>query len=271
MSETASTRTVLVTGSSRGIGRAVALSLADAGYDVVVHCRASRAQAEEVCREIEAKGRKARLLTFDVTDREAARETLAADCEAHGAYWGVVLNAGIHRDAPLVGLEEDDWDSVLKTDLDAFYNVLKPVLLPMCRKRRGRVVVMSSVSGLYGTRGQTNYSAAKAGLIGAAKALAMELASRGITVNAVAPVSSTRAWFRTKSANAFSPSFRCAARAVPKKWPRSCASFSRKTPPTSREASSPSPEVSDGTRRHHRHGLSLALGQRLADRARSPL
>lgn len=187
MSETASTRTVLVTGSSRGIGRAVALSLADAGYDVVVHCRASQAQAEEVCREIEAKGRKARLLTFDVTDRQAAREALEADCEAHGAYWGVVLNAGIHRDAPLVGLEEDDWDSVLKTDLDAFYNVLKPVLLPMCRKRRGRVVVMSSVSGLYGTRGQTNYSAAKAGLIGAAKALAMELASRGITVNAVAP------------------------------------------------------------------------------------
>lgn len=187
MSGTASSRTVLVTGSSRGIGRAVALSLADAGYDVVVHCLASRAQAEEVCREIEAKGRNARLLTFDVTDREAARGTLAADCEAHGAYWGVVLNAGIHRDAPLVGLEEDDWDSVLKTDLDAFYNVLKPVLLPMCRKRRGRVVVMSSVSGLYGTRGQTNYSAAKAGLIGAAKALAMELASRGITVNAVAP------------------------------------------------------------------------------------
>ena len=200
MSETASTRTVLVTGSSRGIGRAVALSLADAGYDVVVHCRASREQAEDVCREIEAEGRKARLLTFDVTDRRAAREALEADCEAHGAYWGVVLNAGIHRDAPLVGLEEDDWDSVLKTDLDAFYNVLKPVLLPMCRKRRGRVVVMSSVSGLYGTRvvmssvsglygtrGQTNYSAAKAGLIGAAKALAMELASRGITVNAVAP------------------------------------------------------------------------------------
>ena len=146
MSDTASSRTVLVTGSSRGIGRAVALSLADAGYDVVVHCRASRAQAEEVCREIEAKGRKARLLAFDVTDRQAAREALEADCEAHGAYWGVVLNAGIHRDAPLVGLEEDDWDSVLKTDLDAFYNVLKPVLLPMCRKRRGRVVVMSSVS-----------------------------------------------------------------------------------------------------------------------------
>lgn len=187
MPDTNFSRTVLVTGSSRGIGRAIALALANAGYDVVVHCRNSRDEALEVCREIEKRGRKARLLVFDVTDRDAARVELTADVEAHGAYWGVVVNAGIHRDAPLVGLSDEDWDDVVASGLDGFYNVLKPVLLPMCRTKRGRIVVMSSVSGLYGTRGQTNYSAAKAGLIGAAKALAMELASRGITVNAVAP------------------------------------------------------------------------------------
>lgn len=187
MFETSPARTVLITGSTRGIGRAVALTLAREGYDIVVHGRRDAEAGRALCQEIEALGRRARLVLFDVTDRAAAREILTADIEANGAYWGVVVNAGIHRDAPLVGMEEKDWDDVLRTDLDGFYNVLHPALLPMCRKRRGRVVVMSSVSGLYGTRGQTNYSAAKAGLIGAAKALAMELASRGITVNAVAP------------------------------------------------------------------------------------
>lgn len=187
MTDTTSTRSVLVTGSSRGIGRAVALRLAAAGYEVVVHCRTRIDEARETVEAIRSAGGSARYLAFDVTDREAARQTLDDDIARNGAYWGVVLNAGINRDGTLAALTDDDWDSVIRTDLDGFYNVMKPCVMPMARKRRGRVVVMSSVSGVVGTRGQTNYSAAKAGLIGAAKALAMELASRGITVNAVAP------------------------------------------------------------------------------------
>ena len=187
MESTVETKTVFVSGSSRGIGRAVALELARAGHDIVVHCRNRLQDAQSVAEEVRALGRRARILAFDVCDRAGAAAALQADVQTHGAYWGVVVNAGIHRDAPLVGLADEDWAGVLATSLDGFYNVVKPVLLPMCRRRRGRIVVMSSVSGLYGTRGQTNYSAAKAGLIGAAKALAMELAGRGITVNAVAP------------------------------------------------------------------------------------
>ncbi len=187
MTDTTPSRSVLVTGSSRGIGRAVALRLAAAGYEVVVHCRTRIDEARETVEAIRNAGGSARYLAFDVTDREAARQALDADIARNGAYWGVVLNAGINRDGTLAALTDDDWDSVIRTDLDGFYNVMKPCVMPMARKRRGRVVVMSSVSGVVGTRGQTNYSAAKAGLIGAAKALAMELASRGITVNAVAP------------------------------------------------------------------------------------
>lgn len=182
-----STPRILITGSSRGIGKACALALARAGYDIVVHGRSVSPQAQRTIAQICAIGQKATLLTFDVTDREAAKAAIEADVAEHGAYWGIVLNAGIHADAPLVGLEDEDWDRVIATGLDGFYNVIKPALLPMCRKKEGRIVVMSSVSGLYGTRGQTNYSAAKAGLIGAAKALAYELASRRITVNTVAP------------------------------------------------------------------------------------
>ncbi|MBZ9537387.1 MULTISPECIES: 3-oxoacyl-ACP reductase FabG [Modicisalibacter] len=180
--------TVLVTGSSRGIGRAVALRLARDGFDVVLHCRRQQAQAERVAEEIRALGRAARVLCFDVTDRAAARVALEADIEAHGAYYGVVCNAGITADGAFPALTDTAWDSVLSTSLDGFYNVVHPLVMPMIRRRRpGRIVVMSSVSGLIGNRGQVNYSAAKAGLIGAVKALAVELAKRRITVNAVAP------------------------------------------------------------------------------------
>ncbi len=180
-------KTVLVTGSTRGIGRAVALSLARSGYDVVVNGRKPSAEADSLLAELAALGTLPRALYFDVTDREAARTALSADVEANGPYWGIVLNAGINRDGPLVGMSESDWDDVIDVSLGGFYNVLKPVLLPIARLRRGRIVVMSSISGIHGTRGQTNYLAAKAGLIGAAKALGAELASRGITVNVVAP------------------------------------------------------------------------------------
>jgi 3-oxoacyl-[acyl-carrier protein] reductase len=180
--------TVLVTGSSRGIGRAIALRLARDGFDVVVHCRQGVAQARAVADDIAALGRQARVLAFDVADRLAAAQALEADIEAHGAYYGVVCNAGIARDAAFPAMTGEEWDSVIHTNLDAFYNVIHPIVMPMVRRRRpGRIVTLASVSGLVGNRGQTNYSAAKAGLIGASKALAVELASREITVNCVAP------------------------------------------------------------------------------------
>lgn len=180
-------RTVLITGSTRGIGRAAALRLARDGYDVVVHGRKPSAEVNALLAELREFNTAPRALLFDVADRAAAAAALTADIEAHGIYWGVVLNAGINRDGPLAGMPAQDWDQVLAVDLGGFYNVLQPLTLPMARKRRGRIVVMSSVSGISGTRGQTNYSAAKAGVIGAAKALAAELASRSITVNVIAP------------------------------------------------------------------------------------
>ena len=180
--------TVLVTGSSRGIGRAIALRCAKEGYDVVLHCRSRVEEAKAVQAEIVALGRGARLLTFDVSDRTAARTTLEADVEAHGAYYGVVCNAGIARDTAFPAMTGDEWDSVIHTNLDSIYNVLHPLVMPMVQRRKpGRIVTISSVSGVLGNRGQVNYSAAKAGIIGATKALAVELAKRNITVNCVAP------------------------------------------------------------------------------------
>jgi 3-oxoacyl-[acyl-carrier protein] reductase len=180
--------TILVTGSSRGIGRAVALRLADEGFDIVLHCRHNRAAADTVADEIRRKGRQARVLQFDVRRRETAEQILEADMQAHEPYYGLVLNAGVTRDAALPMLSGEDWDLVLDTNLDGFYNVVKPCVMPMIRRRRpGRIVTMTSVSGLMGNRGQVNYSAAKAGLVGASKALAVELAKRRITVNCVAP------------------------------------------------------------------------------------
>jgi len=180
--------TILVTGSSRGIGRAIALRLARAGFDLVLHCRSRRDEAEAVQREIAALGQQARILQFDVADRTACRSALEADVESHGAYYGVVCNAGLTRDGAFPALSEEDWDVVLRTNLDGFYNVLHPLTMPMVRRRKpGRIVCITSVSGLIGNRGQVNYSASKAGIIGAAKALAIELGKRKITVNCVAP------------------------------------------------------------------------------------
>ena len=182
------TQSILITGSNRGIGKAIAMALAADGYDIVVHCRNRRDEAEAVAEQIRALGRQAWVLQFDVADRAQSRAALNADIEQHGAYYGVVLNAGLTRDNAFPAFEDDDWDSVLRTNLDGFYNVLHPVVMPMIRRRQpGRIVCMASVSGLTGNRGQVNYSASKAGVIGAAKALAVELAKRKITVNCVAP------------------------------------------------------------------------------------
>jgi 3-oxoacyl-[acyl-carrier protein] reductase len=182
-------RGVLVTGASRGIGRATAIQLARAGFDVVLNFPRNAAGAEETARLVEAgAGGRARLLPFDVAHREECEGMLTRDVEQHGAYYGVVCNAGVHADAAFPALSGEAWDSVIRTNLDAFYNVLRPVVMPMIQARRGgRIVTMSSVAGLAGNRGQVNYSAAKAGLIGATRALARELAKRRITVNSVAP------------------------------------------------------------------------------------
>ncbi|BDU75677.1 3-oxoacyl-ACP reductase FabG [Mesoterricola sediminis] len=181
-------RRVLVTGGSGRIGRAIALDLARAGFHVTVHCRSRLEKAREVAAEIEAAGGSADVTAFDVTDREHAREVLEALVEAAGPYYGVVVNAGVTRDNAFPALTGEEWDVVLATGLDGFFNVVHPLTMPMVRTRKGgRIVCVASVSGVIGNRGQVNYSAAKAGLIGAAKALAVELAGRGITVNCVAP------------------------------------------------------------------------------------
>jgi 3-oxoacyl-[acyl-carrier protein] reductase len=181
-------RTILVTGASKGIGRAIAERLARDGFAVLIHYGRDRAGAEASLADITAAGGEGRLLTFDTADRVACREVLEADMAAHGTYYGAVLNAGIARDNAFPAMSDEDWDSVLDTNLNGFYNVLRPIVMPLVSARRGgRIVALSSVSGLMGNRGQVNYSAAKAGIIGAAKALAVELAKRDITVNCVAP------------------------------------------------------------------------------------
>jgi 3-oxoacyl-[acyl-carrier protein] reductase len=181
-------KTILVTGSSRGIGKAIALRLARDGYDIVLHCRSQRGEADAVAQSIVELGRAARVLQFDIGDRDAASAALLADVEEHGCYYGIVCNAGVARDNAFPAMSGEDWDIVLQTNLDGFFNVLNPLTMPMVRRRKpGRIVTLASVSGLIGNRGQVNYSAAKAGIIGATKALAIELASREITVNCVAP------------------------------------------------------------------------------------
>jgi 3-oxoacyl-[acyl-carrier protein] reductase len=181
-------KSVLVTGSSRGIGKAIALRLAQDGYDVILHCRSQRAEAEAVAQTVRELGREARVLQFDISDRAATSAALLADVEQHGCYYGVVCNAGVARDNAFPAMSGEDWDLVLQTNLDGFFNVLNPLTMPMVQRRKpGRIVTLASVSGLIGNRGQVNYSAAKAGIIGATKALALELAKRDITVNCVAP------------------------------------------------------------------------------------
>ncbi|TNE44094.1 MAG: 3-oxoacyl-ACP reductase FabG [Deltaproteobacteria bacterium] len=179
---------VLVTGSSRGIGRAIALALAEDQFAVTVHYRSRQDDAEETAQMIRDNGGICQLLSFDISERQQTQDILLQDMEQHGAYYGAVLNAGIAADKAFPSMKEDDWDRVLHTNLDGFYNVLKPLVMPMIQTRQGgRIVTLSSVSGLQGNRGQVNYSAAKAGIIGATKALALELAKRKITVNCVAP------------------------------------------------------------------------------------
>jgi len=179
---------VLVTGASRGIGRAIATRLARDGYNLIVHGRQPSEALQATLSAVRAEGAEARALTFDIADRAAASAVLLADIAEHGAPYGAVCNAGLARDGAFPALSGEDWDLVLRTNLDGFYNVLQPLVMPMVRRRApGRIVTLASVSGLIGNRGQVNYSAAKAGIIGATKALAVELASRRITVNCIAP------------------------------------------------------------------------------------
>lgn len=174
---------VLVTGSSRGIGKEIALYLAQNGYDIDVHYAHNEQKAIETADEIRALGRDAQILKFDIKNREECAKVLADKL-----YYGIVLNAGIARDNVFPALEDDEWDDVIDTNLTGFYNVLKPLVMPMISNRvKGRIITMSSVSGISGNRGQVNYSASKAGIIGATKSLALELAKRGITVNCIAP------------------------------------------------------------------------------------
>lgn len=185
-----SPRSVLVTGASQGIGEAIVRRVAADGFLPVLHCRSQRERTERLADDFASRtgGPRPRVLQFDVADRDATRESLLADIEAHGVYYGVVCNAGMAADNAFPAMSDEEWDGVLRVNLDGFYNVLRPLVMPMVQARRpGRIVTMSSLSGQIGNRGQVNYSAAKAGVIGATKALALELAKRRITVNCVAP------------------------------------------------------------------------------------
>lgn len=179
---------ILVTGASRGIGRAIALELAQAGYAIALHYVRDRQGAEDSAAAIETAGGTADILQFDVSDRDHTKQVITDDIRDHGAYYGAVCNAGMNADSVFPGMSAEQWDRVIAVNLDGFYNVLNPLIMPMIHRRRpGRIVTISSVAGLMGNHGQVNYSAAKAGIIGASKALALELASRRITVNCVVP------------------------------------------------------------------------------------
>lgn len=181
-------RRVLVTGSSKGIGKAIAINLADMGFDICLHCRADMASAEQVAQEIIAKGVQATIVQFDAADRESTKKALEDHIAEYGVFYGIVCNAGISSDTAFPAMTAHEWDSVIHTNLDGFYNVLHPLVMPMVSARKGgRIITISSLSGEIGNRGQVNYSASKAGIIGATKALALELAKRKITVNCVAP------------------------------------------------------------------------------------
>ncbi|MCI4644110.1 MAG: 3-oxoacyl-ACP reductase FabG [Hyphomonadaceae bacterium] len=183
-----SARRILITGASKGIGRAIAIRLARHAFDITVHYGTDQKGAEETLADIVKAGGSGQIIGFDVRDGDTARSKLHELVSEHGPYWGIVINAGITRDNAFPAIEEQDWQDVTRITLDGFYNVVHPLVMPMVRARKGgRIVAMASVSGVMGNRGQVNYSAAKAGLIGAVKALAVELASRKITVNAVAP------------------------------------------------------------------------------------
>lgn len=183
-----SNRSILVTGASKGIGKAIALELGKQGYEIIVHFASDRPGAEETQKQLTKLDCKSRLVCFDLRNRLQAKQILEADMEKNGAYYGIVCNAGITRDTAFPAMTDEDWDSVIDTNLSGFFSVVKPCTMPMVHRRApGRIVVISSLSGIAGNRGQVNYSASKAGLIGAAKALAIELGKRQITVNCVAP------------------------------------------------------------------------------------
>lgn len=177
----------LITGASRGIGAAIARELAAAGHPIILNFLSNREAAETVRDDIERAGGQVETAQFDVTDRQAVGEALDLLFAGEGPIGIVVNNAGVARDRPFPAMEPADWDLVTNTSLDGFYNVTRPLMMPMIRQRWGRIINVASVSGVIGSRGQVNYSAAKAGLIGATRSLAHEVAKRGITVNAVAP------------------------------------------------------------------------------------
>ncbi len=179
---------ILVVGSSRGIGKSIALCLAQQGYEICLHGRSDTPSLQDSFNEVQNQSTGTTKLTFDVSNREETKLAIEKSIAEHGPYWGVVLSMGIAQDMPFPGMSDESWDAVINTNLTGFYNVLKPAIFPMIRMRNGgRIVAISSISGIAGNRGQVNYSASKAGLIGASKALARELASRKITVNCVAP------------------------------------------------------------------------------------
>lgn len=179
---------VLVTGASKGIGRAIAVEVAKAGYNVTIHYRRDKEGAQETLKLIHDIGGEATLISFDISDREQTREELEKDITKYEMYYGIICNAGIAADNAFPSISDDDWDRVIHTNLDGFYNVLKPLIMPLVRRRKpGRIITISSVSGIIGNRGQVNYSASKAGIIGATKALAVEMGKRNITVNCIAP------------------------------------------------------------------------------------
>ena len=183
-----SKKTVLVTGGSKGIGKATVQAVAAAGYAVAIHYNRDADSANTLAQSIQAAGGEARVLQFDISDRARCREVLSADIAAHGAYYGVICNAGIAMDNAFPSITEEEWDKVIHTNLDGFYNVLQPIIMPMVQTRKpGRIITMASISGIIGNRGQVNYSASKAGIIGATKALAVEMGKRNITVNCIAP------------------------------------------------------------------------------------
>ena len=179
---------VLITGSSRGIGKAIALQLAEAGFDIALHFHSNQAAADETKEALISHGVQVSCLQFDIADRKKVKAAIEDDIAEHGAYYGVILNAGINCDTAFPAMTENEWDSVVHTNLDGFYNVIHPTVMPMIQTRiGGRIIAMASVSGIAGNRGQVNYSASKAGIIGATKALSLELAKRKITVNCIAP------------------------------------------------------------------------------------
>ncbi len=179
---------MLVTGASKGIGKATAIMLAKSGFQIAIHYNSDKNGATDALEQIVANGGQAELINFDITNRDECNKVITKNIEDFGAFYGVINNAGICKDVVFPAMEGADWDSVVHTNLDSFYNVIQPCIMPMIQARSGgRIITLASVSGIMGNRGQVNYSAAKAGIIGATKALAVEMAKRKITVNCVAP------------------------------------------------------------------------------------